>query len=583
MAISTSIRLNLATFLVLLFEVSAFAQQPASPPPSPVAQSPQTSTTPTLKVKARLTVEDVTVTDAKDKPVHGLVQPDFTVKEDGKVQTIKNFEEFDSSQATNAAPAPPLPPGTYSNQQAKTPTAFNILLLDNVSTGLGVHFMFSPQDLAYSKQRAIKYLKTMPEGTEVAVLDLANGLHVVQGFTSDRDVLLAAIDSVKPEEVPGAHVPPPPFPMTQQDACNASNTQSVLTTTALAGIAGFVSGTKGRKNLIWFTHGLPWVTDYVFYSFVPCLRDYSPQLHNAYGLLAAARVAVYPVDPKGLEACVPIPPTPAMDETYISCTPESLRQNHLSLQDIANSTGGKAYHDRNDLDVAIGDAIASGSDYYSLSYVPPLAKYDGKYHTINVKVDRPDLNLLYREGYTGLDAVQPEANKKSSGNTIALSSDQPVSQFHAAMEHGPGGNDLTFYVHVQPSAAGSGSSETLKESLNPKLKGQPLTRYDLQYVIPAGEITLPDENAANPSGAEIASAQLAIAVFSPDGILLNAAGSTVVFHIKLDQAAQFLRQPSRVTVQVDLPPGKVFVRAGILDVASQKWGTLEIPDAAAAK
>jgi hypothetical protein len=57
----------------------------------------------------------------------------------------------------------------------------------------------------------------------------------------------------------------------------------------------------------------------------------------------------------------------------------------------------------------------------------------------------------------------------------------------------------------------------------------------------------------------------------------------VVFHIQPDQAAQFLRQPSRVTVQVDLPPGKVFVRAGILDVASQKWGTLEIPDAAAVK
>src|ERR1700677_1766468 len=40
----------------------------------------------TLKVNARLTLVDVTVTDAKGKPVHGLTQADFTVKEDGKPQ-----------------------------------------------------------------------------------------------------------------------------------------------------------------------------------------------------------------------------------------------------------------------------------------------------------------------------------------------------------------------------------------------------------------------------------------------------------------------------------------------------------------
>ena len=256
------------------------------------------------------------------------------------------------------------------------------------------------------------------------------------------------------------------------------------------------------------------------------------------------------------------------------------------MWDFARNTGGKAYYDRNDLDGAIGEAIASGSDYYSLSYVPPLSNYDGKYHTISVKVDRPGLNLLYREGYTGLDAVQPETSKKNSGSISPQSlgaADQPISQFHAAMEHGPVGSDLKFDVHVQPvaAAAPSGSPpETLKESLNPTLKGQPLTRYDFQYVVPAGEITLSGDN---PSGTEVASAQLAVAVFSPDGVLLNAAGSTVVFHIAQDQAAQFLRQPSRVTVQVDLPSGKVFVRAGILDVASQKWGTLEIPDAAQVK
>jgi hypothetical protein len=262
---------------------------------------------------------------------------------------------------------------------------------------------------------------------------------------------------------------------------------------------------------------------------------------------------VYPIDPKGL-------------------TVGRLRyEDHLSVDDFAANTGGKAYYDRNDLDTAIRQDIANGSDYYSLSYVPPPSKYDGRYHTIKVNVDRPGLDLLYRDHYTALDAELPPADKKGSDKKRAgEATAQPVGQFHAAMEHGPDGNDLKFYVHVQPSASPSGPDKTMRESVNPKLKGQPLTRYDFEYVVPAGGITLP-------SGARTASAQLAVAVFSAEGELLNAAGRTITFPVGQGEAAQFLHNASRVSVQVDLPPGKVVVRAGVLDVASQKWGTLEIP------
>ena len=184
----------LAALLLFPLANGAFSQPPAAPTPSPAAQPPQTApdaSTPTLKVKTRLTVEDVTVTDGKDKPVHGLTQPDFTVKEDGKVQAIKNFEEYD---ATVEQTPSQLPPGTYSNRQAATPTAFNILLLDNVSTG-------PEKTLAIERQQAIKYLKTLPEGNQVAIMkmEFVGGVSVVQGFTSNRDVLLAAIDTIQPE------------------------------------------------------------------------------------------------------------------------------------------------------------------------------------------------------------------------------------------------------------------------------------------------------------------------------------------------------------------------------------------------
>ena len=56
--------------------------------PAAIAQTPS-DPTPTLKVYSRETVVDVTVTDAKGRPVHGLMSSDFTVEEDGNVQSIR--------------------------------------------------------------------------------------------------------------------------------------------------------------------------------------------------------------------------------------------------------------------------------------------------------------------------------------------------------------------------------------------------------------------------------------------------------------------------------------------------------------
>jgi hypothetical protein len=50
-----------------------------------------TAPAPTVKVYARETIVDVTVTDAKGNPVHGLTQTDFTVKENNKPQPIRRF------------------------------------------------------------------------------------------------------------------------------------------------------------------------------------------------------------------------------------------------------------------------------------------------------------------------------------------------------------------------------------------------------------------------------------------------------------------------------------------------------------
>jgi len=226
----------------------------------------------------------------------------------------------------------------------------------------------------------------------------------------------------------------------------------------------------------------------------------------------------------------------------------------------------------------VGEAIATGADYYSLSYVPPLSKSDGKYHTINVKVDRPGVHLQYREGYTALDAAQPKADKKNPPKAAA-----PDSEFLAAMAHGlPDATELLFGVSVLPSTAPAKSEDPSSSQvigfLNPKLKGKPLVRYDIAYALRAGEITLAGDGS---SGTRTGSFKIAVLVYDADGEPLNSAIKTSAFTIKADQAAQFLQEPSRLDVQLDLPPGKVFLRIGVFDVPSQKMGILEIPETVA--
>ena len=87
-------------FPALLFVSSALAHQTA---PNPGAAPT------TLHVTTQLTVVNVTVTDKYGQPVHGLKQSDFIIKEDGKPQPIRNFDEFGTAHPASATRAHTTP------------------------------------------------------------------------------------------------------------------------------------------------------------------------------------------------------------------------------------------------------------------------------------------------------------------------------------------------------------------------------------------------------------------------------------------------------------------------------------------
>ncbi len=238
---------------------------------------PPDSSAVTLKVTSQLTIENVTVTDAAGKPVFGLKQSDFTVKEDGKPQKIKNFDEYGEAITSKpSAPPPALPPHVYTNAQSPglQSGAVNILLLDMLNTG--------PARQETVREKAITYLKNMPAGTEVAIFELGSELRVVQGLTADRAVLLAAMASIQPNNIINQHTDPkgivrfadgtPGAPtMYCPDGTSHArligdmlNRRTEATLNALDAIAAFGSGIKGRKNLLWFTYGLTQITSFSY-------------------------------------------------------------------------------------------------------------------------------------------------------------------------------------------------------------------------------------------------------------------------------------------------------------------------------
>jgi len=526
---------------------------------------PQQDATTTLHVNTKLTVVNVTVTDKAGNPVHGLKPSDFVIKEDGKAQPIKNFDEYGTT-VTPGVPAPKLPPGLYTNMPAAAPAkgTVNILLFSRLGRW---------EDAYYARNQALEYLKTMPEGTRVAVLVIEDHLRVVQNITSDRDLLIGAVDSINALPVGGTTYQS--IKLLKHD-CVLANEQSHSTVDALRQIGSSYAAVPGRKNLIWFSHGLPWLTNIAYFRAhgLDCLDDDTQQLQAAYGMLSASQVAISSVDPRGLEG--------PFTSDFMSG-----QLNQESIRDFAESTGGTAYYNRNDLDAAVAQSITSNSDYYSIAYTPPLVGYDGKHHSISVKVNRAGLQLSYRQGYTSLDlaslnnAITKSAKVTRSDASSTASAQLPptISAFRADMGHGtPTGLQLLFATRVLPDTTPARPAPLpVQGALNPKLtpssnKPNKLTRYDVVYSIAANQITLAD----GPDSTHTASVEFDIVAYGEDGTPLNYIAQSANLSIKPEELAQFQQDGLQIPFQLDLPPGKLFLRVGALDLPSGKYGTLEV-------
>ena len=576
----------------------ALAQSAASP------QSPNNE--PALfRTNANLVLVDVVATD-DGNPVQGLKASDFRVTEDGRPQAITTFEEHRATDALETASSEALPPHTYSDiPRYAVASAANVLLLDALNTPLS--------DQVYIRRRMLQYLHTIPPGTRIAVFTLGSKLRMVEGFTTDSSVVEKALteERGRPEKSPvmdplydqqlamlswladGGGTSAQAVAAMNQFASDTASFEADLrmdiTIDAMQQLARWLATVPGRKNLIWYTGAVPITIapDATQMDPTSNMRTYGDRLSKLAALLTVARVAVYPVDSRGLlnvpgdqaetnqlnpgiltqtpggrPVAVTEPTTSGLVEQSNAQFLQTNFAEHSLMDQLAGETGGKAFYNSNAVGSALVQAIDNGANYYTIGYMPQNRDYNGAFRRIEVSLAEGNARLQYRHGYFAWDPAR-DATLMTGRLTPLI----------AAMQHGvlPESQEL-FRVRVLPAADPVVSNEKLSPdpagALAKTLK-PPLQRYVCDYIVdPRGfdAKTLPD-------GRTQREMELTQVAYDPGGNRLNYTDQGFAIDTPPGQAQQGIR----LHQEIDLPAGDLFLRIGVRDLVSGRIGTLEIP------
>jgi VWFA-related protein len=571
---------------------AAFGQTPA------VEQKPGNTAPaqpiPVLHMTSNLVLLDVVVTN-KGKAVHGLDKSKFHLFEDGHEQAIVNFDEHQPGAVPAALPAPPvLPPHIYSNKPYYPATdVVNVLLLDALNT---------PQtDQMRMRQQMIEYMGKIEPGTMMAVFTLSSRLQMVTGFTNDVAKLTQTVKDQKSENPKMLAGPTTPDPLDEiqgyfdsslrggaasalagfeHDVAETVTEQRVrITLAAMKQLGLYLSAIPGRKNLIWFSGSIPAPLD-PYSSTASALQDmvgYSEDVRKTNDLLAAGRVAIYPVDARGLMTLAPYSPSsrgPSLGNptSSLAAFNMQLMAEHDTMRAIAEATGGKAFINTNGLKEAVAEAVENGSSYYTITYTPTAKKLDGRYYKIEVRLDDAGDQLAYRRGYYA------DAPVKSAAQVA-----KTMTPFLAATVHGaPPATQVQFIARVLPASdpqfAGTKLPNGPAGEMTATLKGG-THRYVADLVIDARTLDLEK----TPDGSHQVAIECVVVGYDDGGNRLNWEDATFTVALRPEQYSGILANGLPLRMQLDLPAGREYLRVAVKDVSADHSGSLEVPLTVAAK
>lgn len=540
---------------------------------------------PTIRASTHLVLVDVIVTDKQGKHVDGLRAEDFSIQEKGKNQRIAFFTPPGEAQQR----APGLPPGIYSNKpEYRSPGGpLVIVLLDAANTPF--------RDQAYARSQMLKYVKDeYKPGQRTAIFTLTNSLGVLQDFTSDPSVLLKAFQKYQPQSQEMANAAAPPVPDTSSDGGSGSQAAAAAmaeqmkdfqniqlayvldrrvatTLAAMRSMARILGGIPGRKSVIWVTAAFPFslipedrgVSQAELAESLPSQKQlgldtraggaiagvergsHAQEIREASAQLASAQVAIYPVDARGLmsgmEGNVQDTRTRQLTDANgaASVSMSDATDSQETMREVARETGGIAYVNQNEIREGVAIAMADSGASYTLGYYPEDKKWDGKYRSIKVKVNRDGTESRYRRGYYAIDPTSLKDHTPEQGAAEALQDSVPDTL-------------VTFSAQVKPTGAG---------------------KLGVDFLVDARTLSTEDVSGGNKKFNVV----LYTAIFSPDGKMLGSQS------LKVDQAfdtatyQQIVSKGMLLHMDLNQPAGKNQLRMVVRDNRTGHTGSLSAP------
>jgi len=320
---------------------------------------------PPFRATTDVVLLDVSVLDKKRQVVRGLTKEDFTVLEDGVPQTIATFTPVDLPDAE----VPSAKWMTHAPQDVETnamPDGRLILIyLDERQPANDPFATKGTKDAAHAVVDQLS-----PK--DVAAVGFMLDHRGAQEFTTDRARLHAAIDTFSPSQPVGV-----PLLGVLRDMSNL-----------------FASIPERRKIIIYIGMGQPYdlevltgmdkMTTHANYTPTFYQDAQQQQYNNILSLVQAANranVAIYTIDPIGLDNSSPTAP----------------HKEFLRL--VANATGARAVIGNNSPASQVPLILGENASYYLLAFKPANPSEAGKFRRLEVKVNRPGVEVRARRGY----------------------------------------------------------------------------------------------------------------------------------------------------------------------------------------
>ena len=478
---SKSIPIVILACCALSFPYAVFAQDPTPPPPaSPPATSQDSSSRPpsasqsqevqevssqdtpaTFKVRVNNVLVRVVVRDSHGKVVPNLKKEDFQLYDGRKLQSVTSFA-IENPRTHTVPLTTSSEPGSPSSEAdpasvkaAALPQRFVSMVFDDTH--------MSMQDAVFVRDSATRFFGGLAPSDRVS-LNTTSG-QLTQDFTEDRSLLEKALLGIVPRPLSHHDTSDcPDMPYYQADLIANKNDAQALAVAAdetlqcafngdtrmqaaalaQAQMAAQRALSEGDNETQYaYRHleaivrrmaSLPGQRVLVLVSPGFILSTLQYEASDMVDRATRANIVINTIDARGLYAPdltgdIANPPNDTLRTAGYKATYRVAAQSAQEdvLAQFADGTGGKFYHNRNDLDAAMREAGAAPEVSYVLGFSPQNLKFDGRFHTLKVGLTTKEkFNVQARHGYFAPRSAEDPAQVAKEEMQEALFSQEEI-------------------------------------------------------------------------------------------------------------------------------------------------------------